>query len=151
MIRFQPLLVAALNDMVEQEAASSLHPWNLQNLRDAHAACSVECKTIEYGPDTIGYCVVQSVMDEADLLNIVIFRPYQSRGYGFLALQALKQDLLDSGIGEVFLEVRASNSIAQALYEKAGFIVVGSRKNYYRDQSRGQQCREDALLMRSLL
>jgi ribosomal-protein-alanine N-acetyltransferase len=39
------------------------------------------------------------------------------------------------------LEVRVSNKVAQVLYAKYGFRVVGRRKRYYTDNQ------EDALLM----
>jgi [ribosomal protein S18]-alanine N-acetyltransferase len=37
--------------------------------------------------------------------------------------------------------VRAGNKVAQALYQKYNFIVVGERPRYYRDNN------EDALIM----
>ena len=39
------------------------------------------------------------------------------------------------------LEVRVSNTAAQALYAKWGFLTVGRRRGYYQDNG------EDALLM----
>jgi [ribosomal protein S18]-alanine N-acetyltransferase len=41
------------------------------------------------------------------------------------------------------LEVRASNTAAQNLYEKNGFHQVGVRKNYYQNSN----VSEDALVM----
>ena len=41
----------------------------------------------------------------------------------------------------VTLEVRKSNLVAINLYQKLGFEIVGTRKNYYFDN------REDALIM----
>ena len=40
-----------------------------------------------------------------------------------------------------FLEVRAGNDAAQAMYKKFGFEVTGIRPKYYRDND------EDAILM----
>ena len=42
----------------------------------------------------------------------------------------------------LMLEVRASNTGAQLLYEILGFVQVGIRKNYYRNP------KEDALILR---
>jgi ribosomal-protein-alanine N-acetyltransferase len=42
----------------------------------------------------------------------------------------------------VFLEVRKSNQAARLLYEKAGFVEAGRRKDYYRQPD------EDALVLR---
>jgi ribosomal-protein-alanine N-acetyltransferase len=41
----------------------------------------------------------------------------------------------------IMLEVRVSNSVAQNLYRKFGFVVTGERKKYYSDNL------EDALVM----
>jgi ribosomal-protein-alanine N-acetyltransferase len=43
----------------------------------------------------------------------------------------------------LFLEVRASNKVAIGLYEQAGFIESGVRKNYYPSHAG----KEDAILM----
>lgn len=91
---------------------------------------------------------MQWVLDEAELLNIVIFKPFQSQGFGSEVMRKLKLDLVDSGIKKLFLEVRASNEIAKALYEKMGFEVVHTRRNYYR---LAKQKAEDALIMRCSL
>ena len=45
------------------------------------------------------------------------------------------------GAAHVFLEVRAGNAGALALYKKYGFIVAGLRPRYYKDNN------EDAILM----
>jgi ribosomal-protein-alanine N-acetyltransferase len=42
----------------------------------------------------------------------------------------------------VTLEVRASNAVAQRLYESLGFVKAGTRPHYYADDG------EDALTMR---
>ncbi len=44
-----------------------------------------------------------------------------------------------------FLELRAGNTIALSLYEKAGFVPVGKRRNYYSDPV------EDAVTMTAQL
>lgn len=44
-------------------------------------------------------------------------------------------------IVSIFLEVRASNQEARLFYEKFGFQVIGTRKNYY------QHPQEDAIMM----
>ena len=40
--------------------------------------------------------------------------------------------MADEAAAEVFLEVRTDNEAARALYEAAGFAVVGLRPRYYR-------------------
>jgi ribosomal-protein-alanine N-acetyltransferase len=45
------------------------------------------------------------------------------------------------GARRAFLEVRAGNTGAQAMYKKYGFVVDGVRPKYYKDNN------EDAILM----
>jgi ribosomal-protein-alanine N-acetyltransferase len=45
------------------------------------------------------------------------------------------------GAQSSFLEVRESNLPAQEMYRKFGYVEVGRRKRYYRDNN------EDAILM----
>ena len=50
-----------------------------------------------------------------------------------------------TGLKQIFLEVRKSNQAAQSLYTKAGFEMIGMRKNFY------QKPIEDACMMKYVL
>ena len=69
---------------------------------------------------------------------------WRGRGIGELMLLAMIERGIELGAGEVTLEVRVTNRVAQSLYRKYGFEVVGRRKGYYRDNN------EDADLMTAL-
>jgi len=105
-----------------------------------------DCWRIIRQEQVVGYCVIQRVLDEAELLNIVIFKPFQGSGLGRLAMRDLQEHLTRAGVQRLFLEVRQSNIIARHLYERSGFIQRGIRKAYYRSRS-SDQAAEDALLM----
>ncbi|MCP4011401.1 MAG: ribosomal protein S18-alanine N-acetyltransferase [Proteobacteria bacterium] len=147
MIQFSPVRRNEIEALILREASATPYPWTARNLNDSVDA-SADCRLIKHKGKTIGYCVVQSVLDEAELLNIVVFKPYQLRGFGTKIIQKLKAELAQSGMINIFLEVRASNLIAKALYEKTDFEVVDIRQKYYRA---GNQVKEDALLMRCSL
>ena len=91
-----------------------------------------------------GYCFVQTVVDEVELLNFAIVPELQGRGIGRAALEALLQRFETGDFVQMFLEVRASNWPARRLYQKAGFNEIGLRPDYYRCQG---GAREDAVLM----
>lgn len=125
---------------IEQQAHS--HPWPLNQFsrrmncdRHVHGALDIEGALA-------GYYVASQVADQAELLNIAVSPQQQGKGYGVLLLNHLIENL-SPDIKELFLEVRASNLAAIALYEKLGFHQLGSRPNYYPCHKRG---REDALL-----
>ena len=68
---------------------------------------------------------------------------FQRRGLGRQLLQHLIDELIKRDVLTLWLEVRASNLPAIALYEQLGFNQVSRRPNYYPTASG----REDAILM----
>ena len=58
-------------------------------------------------------------------------------GHQLELLELLVQELIritnEMGVSRLFLEVRESNERAIHVYEKAGFVKNGLRKNYYED------------------
>ncbi len=93
-------------------------------------------------PDIIiGYGGCWLIAGEAHISTIAVHPDYRGQGLGELLLAGMLQRGIYLGGEYSVLEVRASNSTAQALYEKYEYKVVGRRKAYYRDNS------EDALLM----
>ena len=97
------------------------------------------------GDSVAGYIGSQSVLDEADMMNVAVHPDYRRQGIGEKLVLALAQALTEKGIRGLMLEVRESNVPAIALYEKLGFRQVGLRKNYYRAP------KENALIMRKEL
>ncbi len=89
------------------------------------------------------FAITQVVLDEASLFNIAVDPAYQRRGFGRALLQHLIDQLLARDVMTLWLEVRASNAPAIALYEQLDFNQVSRRPNYYPCASG----REDALIM----
>jgi len=77
---------------------------------------------------------------EAHISTIGVRQAYRRLGLGELLLSAAIDLAQTVEATFVTLEVRASNSVAQALYRKYAFGDVGRRKAYYSD-------REDAVIM----
>lgn len=89
------------------------------------------------------YLGVQRVPPQADVMNVAVSPALRRRGIARALFAELERRLPE--IDELFLEVRASNSGAIALYRTLGFEQVGRRSNYYLDP------REDALILRKEL
>ena len=89
-----------------------------------------------------GYVGSQTVMGEADMMNVAVHPDYRRQGIAEALIQSLIAQLAEKGTYSLTLEVRASNEPAIALYQKLGFVLVGRRPNYYRNP------REDALILR---
>ena len=78
---------------------------------------------------------------EGQILNIAVHPDARRQGLGEAVLSALVQEAQARTLEAVVLEVRVSNTGAIALYEKAGFARLGTRKSFYRNPV------EDALVM----
>lgn len=88
----------------------------------------------------IGYTGLFSVFDKGHITTLAVKPELQDQGVGTMLILRLIELSLDKGIRHLTLEVRKSNLKARRLYEKFGFLVVGLRKGYYRDNN------EDAIV-----
>lgn len=90
----------------------------------------------------LGYTVAWFVLDEAELANLAVAPDARGRGIGTLLLEGALEAAETRGSEAMYLEVRASNVSALALYASHGFIEISRRKSYYRRPV------EDALVLR---
>jgi len=89
----------------------------------------------------LGYGGFWMMVDEAHISTLAVRPDVRGRGMGELLLLELMREARSLGATAATLEVRVSNRVAQSLYAKYGFEVVGRRKGYYQDNQ------EDALIM----
>ena len=94
------------------------------------------------GDTVAGYIGSQSVMGEADMMNVAVSPAYRRQGIAEKLVVTLAEKLTAQNVSSLTLEVRASNEPAIALYEKLFFVQVGRRPNYY------TKPKEDALILR---
>jgi ribosomal-protein-alanine N-acetyltransferase len=89
----------------------------------------------------VGFASMWIIADEAHVTNIAVREPCRRQGIGELMLLSVIDKARENKANIVTLEVRASNTAAQLLYQKYGFNQVGLRRGYYLDN------KEDAILM----
>lgn len=89
----------------------------------------------------LGFAGMWLMFDEAHITTIGVKRTLRGRGLGELMLVHLVDASRDMGAKRLTLEVRMSNTVAQALYRKYSFKEEGVRKRYYSDDG------EDAMIM----
>jgi len=82
----------------------------------------------ENGP--VGFSLVRSVADEAELLLLAVQPAQQGHGIGQLLLDDFVSAASSAGASKLHLEVRDGNP-ALDLYNKSGFHPAGRRRNYY--------------------
>jgi ribosomal-protein-alanine N-acetyltransferase len=89
----------------------------------------------------LGFAGIWVMADEAHITNIAVRKQCQRQGIGELLLISIANLAAKHKADFITLEVRASNTTAQSLYQKYGFTQVGVRQGYYTDN------RENALIM----
>jgi len=89
----------------------------------------------------VAYVSAELTFDEASINNVVVDGGYRRRGIGDKLILFLKEDLKESGIRKIFLEVATKNVGAINLYTKNGFFEISRRKGYYGD--------DDAIIMQA--
>ncbi|MBA4420017.1 MAG: ribosomal-protein-alanine N-acetyltransferase [Anaerolinea sp.] len=93
------------------------------------------------GVELIGFIVVWQVLDEAHIGTIAVGEAYRRHGVARALIREGLGQAYARGARKVFLEVRAGNLPAQALYRSLGFVDLDVRKGYYADNH------EDAVVM----
>ena len=88
-----------------------------------------------------GYIVGRMGADELHINNVAVRDSYRRRGIGRALLKRILAAGKRVGVPYAYLELRAGNTAALALYEECGFHVTSRRRKYYTDPV------EDALVM----
>lgn len=91
-----------------------------------------------------GFLLGRAVAGEAELLTLAVAPEARRRGLGRKLVARFLYQAQLRGAERAFLEVRADNAAAIALYESAGFAPAGRRRGYYRDKDGS---RTDALVL----
>lgn len=83
--------------------------------------------------EVIGYAGLRAIRGsaDADIQTIALIEARRGEGRGRAMLRALLAEASDRGARDVFLEVRADNPRAEALYLSEGFEELGRRPRYY--------------------
>ena len=74
------------------------------------------------------------------IVSVSVLEEYRNKGFGSALVDEAVKGIKIRQCGELYLEVRCSNTAAVKLYEKLGFTIQQRLKTYYRDG-------EDAYLM----
>jgi len=96
------------------------------------------------------YYLAQDVLDEVHIMQIAVAPECRRTGLAKRLMQYEIERKRRHGMASMLLEVRASNTPAQALYLSLGFTVIGTRKNYY-TPTPDVPLGEDAVLMTFML
>lgn len=137
-----------LDDILAIEQESFSAPWT-RGMFEAEllgnpfgrfqgAFCNDE---VAAGKRLLGYICYWVVFDELRLMNLAVRPDSRRRGIASHLVRHAVEDGITQGTTRVLLEVRASNHLAQKLYQTLGFRQYGRRRSYYTNPD------EDAILM----
>ena len=89
----------------------------------------------------VAFCAFWRVVDQMHINNLAVLPAWRGQGLASRLLADVMAEAACLGVDSATLEVRRSNTAALRLYEKAGFVEAGVRRNYY------TQPVEDALVL----
>jgi ribosomal-protein-alanine N-acetyltransferase len=140
MMAIEPMKFVHINTVAAIEQRVYTSPWTMnafvgELLENTFASYYVAL----FKGDVVGYAGIWTILDEAHITTLAVSPEYQGRGIGYALLKCIITEAAAKGAVRMTLEVRASNTNAQRLYQRYGFKSCGTRPKYYND--------EDALIM----
>ena len=143
----RPMQTQDLDAVLALEQRSYEFPWVFDLFTDCLRA-GYCCWVGEDRPVLRGYGIMSVGAGECHILNLCVAPEFRRQGLGRYLMTHLLHLAQRRDVDTAFLEVRASNHGALALYRDMGFNEIGLRRAYYPGKQGG---REDALqLARSL-
>jgi ribosomal-protein-alanine N-acetyltransferase len=142
-VRLRPMRVSDLPAVLAlEEDLFAPDTWTAAMYRDELSRTDTRTYLVaEDGDRVVGYAGLIAYDDEAHVSTIAVAADRQGEGIGARLLDALLEEA-DRRSPMVILEVRADNELAQGLYRRRGFAVIGRRRGYY------QPSGADAVVMR---
>lgn len=115
-------------------------PWSEQGFAEGLKAPAIFLVAEEMGR-IAGYIGMYVSAPEGEITNVAVAPGLRMRGTGKALVDAMKQWASDHGVTRIVLEVRVGNEPAIHVYEAAGFVKLGIRKDFYQFPT------EDAFVM----
>lgn len=145
-LHVRPMTLHDIDAVYAIEKVAHVAPWGRDILFDC-VCVAYDCRVLELRDEKatqiVGYVISRYDGPVCHVLNLCIATAFQAQGYGRYLLQQVIDAPTLSGINAVSLEVRPSNQHALRLYQTMGFVQIGIKPDYYRDQ----QGIEDGLVL----
>ena len=142
MIKFVKMEEVHVEEIARLETECFSDPWSVHSISsELNNPLSLWIVALK-DEEVVGYIGSQSVMGEADMMNLAVAPEFRRLKIGQSLVSELIERLKENSVSSITLEVRVSNESAICLYNKMGFLQVGRRPRYYTNP------REDALILR---
>lgn len=106
------------------------NPWNFDTFTDCLDGQYFAWQVISEG-QCLGFYIGLQVLDEITLMDIVVSPQHRQQGIATKLMNHFLSQSQQRQGQKVWLEVRESNEPAIYLYQKYGFELIETRKNYY--------------------
>ena len=140
-MQYNEMTISHVSQIAELEKQCFSAPWSEKSIiSELNNPLSLWIVAVE-NDRVVGYVGSQSVMGEADMMNLAVNPEYRRKGIAEHLVSELITRLCSANVACLTLEVRQSNLAAIALYEKMGFVSEGIRPKFY------ERPTEDAMIM----
>jgi ribosomal-protein-alanine N-acetyltransferase len=141
-VRVMALRRRHLRSVIQIEEANYPRPWSSTVFLSELAQRRSRRYTVAtIGPLVVGYSGLMVVAEDGHITTLTVDPAWHRRSIGTVLLLDQTRAAPGLGVSHLTLEVRASNTSAQTLYQRFGFAPVGVRRNYYPETG------EDAIVM----
>lgn len=138
---FRPAVLADVPALATIEAGQPrCAQWKENGWKTELAEPSARVWCAEENGQIVGFLALRFVAGVGEILNVGVLATSLRRGIGRALMARALAWVRTQGGGQITLEVGVHNVPAVKLYEQAGFVQVGVRKNFYAGN-------EDALLL----
>jgi ribosomal-protein-alanine N-acetyltransferase len=142
MIEIRKMTVEDIPEVVEIDRSSFTLPWTERSFQyEVTENGAARCWVTEVDGQVAAMLVLWVIVDEAHIATIATHPKFRRRGFAKKMLIKSLVSAREEGVKKALLEVRARHVVAQKIYCDIGFVEVGRRPMYYRDNG------EDAVLM----
>ena len=133
--------VEDLPEILAIETNSFKTPWSETLFRNELYKTISLTRVAKIDGKIVGYLCANVIIDEGHILNLAVHKEYRGLGIASFMIKEALDIMKNDNCRSIFLEVRVSNEEARKMYEKFGFTLLATRKNYYLSPV------EDALIM----
>ena len=131
-------------DLCYELDSKTISLWSKKQWASEFKKKGIKVFGLSLANSVIGICVLQVVLNEAQINYFAINNKFRNKGFGSHFMNYLIKLCENIKINKLLLEVSQSNVKAAKFYSQFDFVTVGIRRNYYKDGS-------DALLKEKIL
>ena len=119
--------------LLEIESSCFRNPWRIEHFTSAISSSSMDIYICRRNGAPAGYVVLSRLNKIMVIANLAVSPGHRRKGLGAMLLEFGLQYGRKNHCAYSILDVRQSNKAAINLYQKAGFLIIGSNREYYQN------------------